>query len=85
MTRFTVKVRPRASRDRIEGWTEGVLQVRLAAPPVEGAANRALVHLVADGLGVAKGRVAVASGERSRSKVLAVEGLTLDEVKKRLS
>jgi uncharacterized protein (TIGR00251 family) len=80
-----VRVRPRASRDRIEGWVEGVLQVRLGAPPVEGAANQALVRLVADGLGVAKGRVKVSLGDRSRSKVLEVEGLTLEEVKKRLS
>jgi uncharacterized protein YggU (UPF0235/DUF167 family) len=83
--RFPVRVKPRASRDRLEGWVGGVLQVRLTAPPVEGAANEALVRLVAGGLGVAKGRVAVAAGGRSRNKVLAVDGLTLDEVKTLLS
>jgi uncharacterized protein len=83
--RFPVRVKPRASRDRLEGWVDGVLQVRLTAPPVEGAANEALIRLVARGLGVPKGRVAVATGDRSRNKVLAVDGLTLDEVKTLLS
>jgi len=82
--RFAARVKPRASRDRLEGWVEGVLQVRLTAPPVEGAANESLTRLVADGLGVAKGRVRVIAGGRSRRKTLLVEGLSLDEVRRRL-
>lgn len=82
--RFPVRVKPRASRDRLEGWVEGVLQVRLTAPPVEGAANEALVRLVADGLGVPKGRVKVAGGGHSRNKVIQVEGITLEEVRGRI-
>ncbi len=79
-----VRVTPRASRSALAGVREGALVVRLTAPPVEGAANRALVKLLAKELGVAKGRVRVVSGERSRNKRVLVEGLAADQVRERL-
>lgn len=82
--RISVQVKPRASANRIEGCLEGVYQVRLTSPPVEGAANQALVKLMAKELGVAKGRVRVVAGERSRRKVLEVEGLTSARVRELL-
>jgi uncharacterized protein len=70
-----VRVQPRASREEITGWRDdGVLLVRLSAPPVDGAANRALCRLIARRAGVAPSRVAVVRGERSRDKVVRVEG-----------
>jgi len=81
---FWVKVSPRASQDKIAEVAEGALKVRLAAPPVEGSANQALVKLLAKALGVPKKSVQVASGHKSRNKRLWVEGLEPAEVAKRL-
>ena len=79
-TRITVKVKPRSSVEIIEGWQDDVLVVRLTAPPVEGAANSALVKLIARKLGIAKSRVTIVTGESSRRKVLEIEDLGLDAV-----
>jgi uncharacterized protein (TIGR00251 family) len=77
-----VRVTPRASKDEIVGWRDdGVLLVRLTAPPVEGAANRALCRLIARAVGVAPSRVAIVRGERSREKVVRVEGLSGDALR----
>ncbi len=81
---FSVRVVPRASRDQLGPVQEGALSVRLSAPPVEGAANAALVKLLAKRLEVAKGRVRVIAGEHSRQKRLWVEGLEPAEVLRRL-
>lgn len=82
--RITVRLTPRGGRDRVEGWEGPVLRVRVAAPPVDGRANRALVALLAGALGVPAGAVRVVGGERSRKKVVAVRGLGPDEVRRRL-
>ncbi len=89
-SRLTIRLSPRASRDEIAGFEpaaggEGdVLRVRVTAPPVEGRANAALTRLLARRLGVARGRVTVVVGRGSRRKVVAVEGLSLAEVRARL-
>ena len=74
--RFAVRVQPRASRSEIAGVHGDALKIRLSAPPVDGAANDALVELMADSLGVARRAVHIVSGEQSRSKVVEVEGVT---------
>ncbi|MFH1057936.1 MAG: DUF167 domain-containing protein [Pseudomonadota bacterium] len=81
---FAVRVTPRAARDQIEGAAAGALKVRLTAPPVEGAANAALVKLVAKALAVSPSRVRVVSGQHGRSKRLFVDGLAPDQVRQRL-
>jgi uncharacterized protein len=63
----------------------GTIRIRVAAPPVENAANRALIDFVAEQLGVAKGRVRIVSGSTGRRKVLEVEGLASDVVANKLS
>ena len=68
-----VRLVPRASRERIEGWRHGRLVVRVTAPPVEGKANRALRRLLAKRVGIAPGRVEVVRGERSRDKVVRLD------------
>ena len=77
---FAVKVAPRASHDKIDKVENSALKVRLTAPPVEGAANQALVKLLAKTLGLAKGKVRVIKGHKTRDKRILVEGLEPGQV-----
>lgn len=79
-----VRVQPRASRNQVAGELDGALKVRLAAPPVDGAANRACCEFIAGLLGVAKTRVEIVHGHAGRSKTLRVAGLTAAEARQRL-
>ncbi|HVE78429.1 MAG TPA: DUF167 family protein [Gemmatimonadaceae bacterium] len=80
--RLKVHVQPRASRSGIEGTHGDALKVRLAAPPVDGAANEALAALLADALGVARRAVRVVAGATSRAKVVEVDGVEVDAVRR---
>jgi len=89
--RITVRLQPRASRDEVLGWQAGqtsndvdVLRVRVKAAPVDGAANAALIQLLAKHLGVPKSRVLLVSGAPARNKILEIEGVTAAELKSRL-
>lgn len=73
--RITVRLQPRASRDELLGTRDGVLVARVCAPPVGGRANEALCRMVARRLDIPRSRVRVALGERSRQKVVEVDGL----------
>jgi uncharacterized protein (TIGR00251 family) len=75
--RLTVRVQPRASKDEFAGVREGVLRVRLRAPPVDGAANEALVRFLADELGVTRRQVRMVSGFGSRTKTVEIDAVTL--------
>ena len=81
---LSVWLRPRAGRDALEGWRDGVRQARVAVPPVDGKANRALCRLVAGALGVAPSRVTLERGDRGREKVLRVLGMDDSGVRERL-
>ncbi len=83
-TTFRVRVQPRASRNGLGGEREGALVVRLTAPPVEGAANRALTRLLGRTLGVAPSAVTIVSGGSGRSKRVAVAGIDAETVRTRL-
>lgn len=72
---FTVRVVPRASRSEIVGEQEGVLRVRLAAPPVDGAANEELIRILARALKVSRTSVTIIAGQTSRLKRVAVSGI----------
>ncbi|HEY2387912.1 MAG TPA: DUF167 domain-containing protein [Candidatus Binatia bacterium] len=80
----SVRVVPRAARERLVRDPAGGLRAYLTAAPVDGAANRALIALVATRLGVAKRAVELARGERSRDKLLCVHGLSADVIESRL-
>ena len=82
--RFEVRVQPRASRSEIAGEYNGAIKVRLSAPPVDGAANDALVDLLADELSVARRDVSIVSGASSRSKTVAVAGVDVAAVERLL-
>jgi uncharacterized protein (TIGR00251 family) len=72
--RIEVRLKPRGSRDELIGLRDGVLQAKVTAPPVDGRANEALRKLIAKRVGVAPSRVSVVRGERSRDKVVQVDG-----------
>ena len=80
-----VRVTPRSSRDEITGWREGVLLVRLRAPPVEGQANEALRRFLALRLGQRLADIEVISGTTSRTKRLRIQRLSDADLHKRLS
>ena len=82
VVRFAVHVRPRASRSEIAGLHGEALKVRLAAPPVDGAANAALIELLAEVLGVSRQLVQIAAGQHSRNKVVEVAGLSVESVQR---
>jgi hypothetical protein len=81
---FGVRVVPRASRNKIAGIHDGAVRIRLTAPPVEGAANEALVSFLSTVLRVAKRDIELISGQAARSKVVSVSGLSAEEVEARL-
>jgi uncharacterized protein len=83
-TQLKVRINPRSSRNQITGWQGDTLSVKLTAPPVEGAANKAAVDFLADRLGLRKSQVILASGQTSREKTFEIEGLSLEEVLRRL-
>ncbi len=83
-TYIRVRVTPRARRDAIEGVQGDALRVRVTAPPVKGAANEAVIALLAERLHVPKRDVTLVRGANQRTKVVAVAGLPPEEVRKRL-
>ena len=83
--RINVYVQPRASKTVIAGMHDGCVKIRLAAPPVDGAANAALIEFVADQLGIAKTRVRITAGLTSRRKTVEVDGVTAEQIAGALS
>ena len=79
-----VLVQPRASRTRAAGENGGRLKVQLAAAPVDGEANRALVEFLAEELGIRKVDVAILRGETGRRKTVRVAGVDAAAVRKAL-
>jgi uncharacterized protein (TIGR00251 family) len=83
--RINVRVQPRASSNEIVGYRDGILRVRLQAPPVDGAANEALVRFLADEFGVSRRQVRIVSGSGSRNKIVEVEAVALPALDRLLS
>ncbi len=80
-----IRVQPRASKNQVSGVMDGALKIRIMAPPVDGAANKACCAFIAELLGVAKGQVAVTQGHTGRNKTLRVDGLTTRQVLDKLN
>src|SRR5947199_10867721 len=81
---LSLRVQPRASRNSVAGWTGDILNIRLTAPPVEGAANAACLKFLADLLDLPRARVSLLRGKRARNKVVQITGLSQEEVYARL-
>ena len=82
---FAVRIHPRARKSAITGELGDALKLSLTAPPVEGRANEACTEFFANLLKLPRSSVTIASGDRSRRKIIRVEGLTAEELRKRLS
>ena len=81
-----VRVQPRAPRSEIVGWrADGVLSVRVAAPAVEGQANAALAALLAGALAVRFSAITVEHGVRGRDKLVRVDGVPPEEIRRRIT
>ena len=79
-----IHVQPRAARTEIVGPHGDAIKIRVAAPPVDGAANQALVRFIAERLGVPRSAVSLSSGASGRRKRVVVEGLDVAEARRRL-
>jgi len=78
---FKVYVVPRASRTELVGGYNGALRIRLAAPPVDGAANEELIQLLAKTFKVARSSVRIVRGQSARLKQVSIEGASGDVTK----
>lgn len=83
--RLAVKVTPNAGRNEITGFKDGVLQVRIAAPPDKGKANKELIDFLSRRLGLKKSSIAITRGLNSRNKIIAIEDISREEILKRIS
>ncbi len=84
-THIKVKVLPRSSTNQIIDNEGDLFKLKLTSPPVEGKANIALIELLAKRLGIAKKRIEIVSGKRSRLKSVLIYGLTLEEITQSLN
>ncbi len=82
--RLSVRVIPRSNKNTLE-WEQGALKARLTASPVDGAANEALIVLLANCLGLPKRNVSIVYGPAGRQKIVEIVGMTPEEVEQKLS
>ena len=73
-----VRIQPNASKNEISGCNEGVLRIRVAAPPVDGKANKELVSFLSRLLKTGKSNISILKGQTSRNKLVAIEGMDYD-------
>lgn len=82
---IAMHVYPSTNMSEVVGFRNGVLQVKVSAPPTKGKANRELITLLSQLLKIGKGSINIIKGHTIRSKVIAIDGLSREEVVKRLS
>ena len=85
MALLSVRIIPRASKSAIAGRRGDAILVRVAAPPVDGAANQALIELLAKALAIPKRNISIVAGERSRDKRVSIAGISDAELSARVS
>lgn len=82
--RVSVQVQPRAGRTELAGILGEAVKIRLTAPPVDGAANDALLRFLSESLGVPRAAVAIVRGHSARRKTVEVSGIGVQEARRRL-
>jgi len=83
--RFEVRAKPRAKKSEVRGVRDGVLEVSLAAQPIEGAANAELIETLARALGVPKSSITIVHGATGRNKLVEIAGVSAETVRRVLS
>jgi uncharacterized protein (TIGR00251 family) len=78
--RILLRVSPNAPKSEVVGFSEGILRVKIAAPPIKGKANRELVAFLSRLLGVSQSSLSIVRGHTSRTKTLSVSGLSQQEL-----
>jgi uncharacterized protein (TIGR00251 family) len=81
---FECRVSPRASRTTLKAIKDGILQIALAAPPIEGRANEALIAFFAEFLRIPRSRIAITGGEHGRTKRVFVQGISGEIIVKKI-
>jgi len=79
-TKLDVRVQPNAGHNEVTGFREGVLHVKIAAPPVRGRANQELIKYLSSILGIARKRITIQKGITGRKKLVNIEGLDKDSI-----
>ena len=82
---LSIRIQPRASKNELVAREGGGLKIRLTAPPVDGAANEALIRFLADTLSVPKSQIELVSGHTSRDKVVRISGVTAVDAERLLN
>jgi uncharacterized protein (TIGR00251 family) len=82
--RLFIKVVPKSSRDRVAGWMGDTLKVCVTAAPERGRANAAVVSVLSDALGIPRAAVRIVAGETSPRKTAEIDGLEMNEVRRRI-
>ena len=83
-TMLYVQISPSAPKNALEGFRGDILRIKVAAPPVEGKANKELVAYLSDILDISKGSVRIVKGHTQRNKVIAIDGLTSAQMMQKL-
>ena len=81
---IVIQVQPNASQNKVVRFEEGVWHLKIAAPPVKGKANQELIKFFSDILGISKSNLTIEKGMTSKRKIIAVNGLTQDQIIRRL-
>jgi uncharacterized protein (TIGR00251 family) len=82
---FDIQVIPHASRVQLVGAQDGVLKIKVTAPPVEGAANEACIKLLARELGLKKSQMEISSGAKSRKKTVMIKDISKAELETKIN
>ncbi len=79
---FSIRIQPRASKNEIIVMDGGGFKIRLTAPPVDGAANEALIRFLADTLSVTRSQIEIVSGHTSKNKIVRIEGIGKEDTER---
>jgi len=82
---LSIRIQPRASKNEVIAMENGGFKIRLTAPPVNGAANEALIRFLADAISVSKSQIEIVSGHTSRDKIVRIHGVIEADAKRVLN